>query len=296
MPPGPASGALLAIEVDHLVKDYPGGVRALDGLSFGVEVGTVAALLGPPGAGKSTALRILGARVRADGGRAWVAGADLGAAPEVVRRRAGYVGLPNGIDPAVSGRETLLSAGRRMGLTGRVLHRRADELLHRFDLAASADRPARHLGTGAQRRLGLALGLVHDPGLLLVDQPTTGADPDSCELLRVELARACHEEGRTVLFATDDVGEAARLASHLVLVVGGRVVAEGDPQRLHLAPDLSPDPAPDLSPDPASDLSVRNPAGEPGCREALVTALPPPRSRVLTGRPWSGPSAGGGVG
>lgn len=241
MPTGAAGGDALVIEAQRLVKTCRAGGRALDGLTFGVEVGTVAALFGPERAGKSTAVRILTTLLRADAGRAWVAGADVMRAPDVVRSRIGCVPRSCGVDPGATGREDLLLAGRRLGVPGRTLERRAVELLDRFGLTADADRPLRGWPLGMRRRLDLARGLVHEPGVLFLDEPTAGLDPQSRSQLWAEVDRLCHEEGRTVLLATQDPAEVRRLASNVMIVDRGRVVVQGSPgQLIRARPAVSP--------------------------------------------------------
>src|SRR2546421_11342708 len=166
-----------AIEVESLVKTYPGNVRALDGLSFAVPAGTVFGLLGPNGAGKSTTVKILTTLAQADSGTATVAGLDVRARAAQVRHAIGVVGQRSGADPMATGRENLLLTGRIQGLRGPALTARADELLGRFDLAGAAGRLVRTYSGGMQRRPDGAPGPINRPQGLFLDEPTAGLDP-----------------------------------------------------------------------------------------------------------------------
>ncbi len=226
------AAAAPAIEARDLVKTYPGGVRALDGLGFAVAPGTVFGLLGPNGAGKSTTVKILTTLSRPDSGQARVAGLDVTRQPDQVRQRIGYVSQRSGIDPEATGRENLALQGRIHGLGGRQLKRRVGELLERFGLAEAADRIARTWSGGMQRKLDVAMGLVHRPEVLFLDEPTAGLDPEARADLWTEIRRLAGQEGLTVLLTTHYLEEADRLAARLAIVDRGRVVAEGTPDQL----------------------------------------------------------------
>jgi ABC-2 type transport system ATP-binding protein len=221
-----------AIEADGLVKTYPKGVTALDGLSFGVPPGTVFALLGPNGAGKSTAVKILTTLTTADSGRATVAGIDVTAQPDRVRRTIGVVAQGSGVDVQATGRENLRLQGQIHGMRGPSLEQCAQELLERFGLADAADRVARGYSGGMQRRLDIAMALVHDPVVLFLDEPTTGLDPEVRADMWSEIARLAGERGKTVLLTTHYLEEADQLAEHVAIVDRGRVVAQGSPETL----------------------------------------------------------------
>ncbi|UWP80635.1 ATP-binding cassette domain-containing protein [Dactylosporangium fulvum] len=220
-----------AVTAHDLVKTYPKGVRALDHLSLTVKPGEVLGLLGPNGAGKSTTVKILTTLARPDSGTAAVAGHDVFAHPDRVRRVIGVVAQKSGADPAATGRDNLLLQGRLFGMRGRDLDRRVDELLERFDLAAARKRVVRDWSGGMQRRLDVAMGLIHRPRVLFLDEPTTGLDPEGRTALWAEIARLAGDE-MAVLLTTHYLDEADRLADRLVIVDGGRVVAEGTPGQL----------------------------------------------------------------
>ncbi|MGH2369933.1 MAG: ATP-binding cassette domain-containing protein [Chloroflexota bacterium] len=228
----PLAGGTLSIEVQDLVKTYPGGVRALDRLGFTVEAGTIFGLLGPNGAGKSTTVKILTTLSRPDAGEARVAGLDVAREPQRVRRRIGTVAQKSGVDLEATGRENLTLQGRLHGLDGRDLGRRVGALLERFGLAPAADRRARTYSGGMQRRLDIAMGLIHRPQVLFLDEPTTGLDPEIRAAMWDEIARLRRDEGLTILLTTHYLEEADRLADRLAIVDRGRVVAEGTPEHL----------------------------------------------------------------
>jgi ABC-2 type transport system ATP-binding protein len=220
------------IEAAELRKTYKGSVRALDGLSFEVAAGRIFGLLGPNGAGKSTAVRILTTLSRADSGEARVAGFDVVRDAEQVRRSIGVVGQRPGLDPDATGRENLVMQAELYGLVGEQRRRRVTELLGRLGLADAADRLAKTYSGGMQRRLDIALGLVHRPKVLFLDEPTTGLDPEARADLWREIERLAEDDEMTILLTTHYLEEADRLASRLVIVDRGRIVAEGSPDQL----------------------------------------------------------------
>jgi ABC-2 type transport system ATP-binding protein len=221
-----------AIEARELTKTYGGGVRALDGLGFTVEAGTVFGLVGPNGAGKSTTVKILTTLSRPDSGQASVAGVDVLAHPERVRRAIGLVAQRSGVDLEATGRENLTLQGQVYGLRGAGLRSRVGELLERFGLAEAADRVARGYSGGMQRRLDIAMGLIHRPRVLFLDEPTTGLDPEVRADMWAEIAHLSGAEGLTILLTTHYLEEADRLAGRLAIVDRGRVVASGSPNEL----------------------------------------------------------------
>ena len=227
-----SSGSPPAIEVQDLVKTYPGDVRALRGLSFTVEPGTVFGLLGPNGAGKSTTVKILTTLSRPDSGTARVAGIDVVKRPDRVRRAIGCVAQRSGVDLEATGRENLALQGRLYGIGGRELKSRVGGLLERFGLGEAADRITKTYSGGMRRKLDVALGLVHRPQALFLDEPTTGLDPEARADMWNEITRLASEEGITVLLTTHYLEEADRLARRLAIVDSGRVVAAGTPDEL----------------------------------------------------------------
>jgi ABC-2 type transport system ATP-binding protein len=221
-----------AIAAEGLVKTYPGDVRALDGLDLAVPAGTIFALLGPNGAGKSTTVRILTTLSRADAGAARVAGHDVVADAARVRRAIGCVGQRSGADREATGRENLILQGQLQELRGRALRGRVDDLLAQFGLSDAADRIVKTYSGGMQRRLDIAMALVHRPQVLFLDEPTTGLDPEVRVEMWREIERLKREEGLSILLTTHYLEEADRLASELAIVDRGRVVAGGTPEDL----------------------------------------------------------------
>jgi ABC-2 type transport system ATP-binding protein len=220
-----------AIEVQDLRKTYAGGVEALRGVSFAVRAGEVFALLGPNGAGKSTTVRILATLSAPTAGRARVAGFDVVEKPREVRRRIGYVAQASGVDVTATGRENLTLQGQLFRLSGSELRGRVEELLHLFQLEAAADRPALTYSGGMRRRLDVAMGLIHRPEVLFLDEPTTGLDPESRSVMWKEVRRLA-EGGLTLLLTTHYLEEADALADRIVLINQGRVIAEGTPAEI----------------------------------------------------------------
>jgi ABC-2 type transport system ATP-binding protein len=221
-----------AIEAENLVKTYPGNVRALDGLTFSVPEGTVFGLLGPNGAGKTTAVKILTTLARASSGTARVASYDVVRDAGRVRRAIGVVAQRHAVDPALTGRENLRLQGRIFGMDRGDLERRAQGLLEEVGLADAADRVTRGYSGGMQRRLDIAMALVHRPSVLFMDEPTTGLDPEVRVAMWREIERLSEGEGLTVLLTTHYLEEADRLVANLAIVDRGRVVASGTPEEL----------------------------------------------------------------
>jgi ABC-2 type transport system ATP-binding protein len=221
-----------AIETHELVKTYPPDVTALSGVTFSVPTGTIFALLGPNGAGKSTTVKILTTLSKPDSGTARVAGFDVVAEPQSVRHAIGVVGQKHGADPEATGRENLTLQGEFYGITGAELRRRVDESLARFGLSEAGERQAKTYSGGMQRRLDVAMGLLHGPRVLFLDEPTTGLDPEARAEMWQEIERLAREDEMTILLTTHYLEEADRLAASLVIVDRGQIVAEGSPEHL----------------------------------------------------------------
>jgi ABC-2 type transport system ATP-binding protein len=206
-------------------------VEAVRGVSFAVRSGEVFALLGPNGAGKSTTVRILATLSAPTSGRARVASFDVVKEPREVRRRIGYVAQNSGVDLTATGRENLMLQGHLFRTPAAQLRTRVEELLHLFQLESAADRPAMTYSGGMRRRLDVAMGLIHRPEVLFLDEPTTGLDPESRAVMWKEVRRLA-QEGLTLLLTTHYLEEADQLAQRLAIVDGGRIVAEGTPEEL----------------------------------------------------------------
>ncbi|MDQ3692578.1 MAG: ATP-binding cassette domain-containing protein [Chloroflexota bacterium] len=221
-----------AIITENLTKTYGNGVKALDGVSFAVRPGEIFGLLGPNGAGKSTTVRILATLTFADGGTARVAGHDVRTESEAVRRRIGYVSQASGVDKYQTGRENLTLQGHLVRVPGRELRSRVDELLAWVGLTEAADRTVKTYSGGMKRRLDLAMGLIHKPAVLFLDEPTTGLDPETRATLWQDLQRLRAEQSLTVLLTTHYLEEADQLCDRLAIVDHGKVVVEGTPSAL----------------------------------------------------------------
>src|SRR4051794_15323609 len=220
-----------AIVVESLRKRY-GAVQALDGVSFSVGEGVVFGLLGPNGAGKSTTVRVLVTLTRPDDGRAVVAGHDVVKHPNRVRSSIGYVPQDSGVDVSATGRENLTLQGRLQGMRRADVRSRVDELLRLVEIEDAADRVVRGYSGGMRRRLDIALGLIHRPSVLFLDEPTTGLDPEARAALWLEVERLATGQGLTILLTTHYLEEADRLAQRVAIVSRGQVVVEGRPDEL----------------------------------------------------------------
>jgi ABC-2 type transport system ATP-binding protein len=221
----PATSGSRAIIADQLVMHF-GDVHALQGVSFEVPTGTVLGLLGPNGAGKTTAVRILTTILKQTSGYAEVAGVDVSAHPNEVRRRIGLAGQYAAVDENLTGHENLTLVGKLNHLPKSAAVARAGELLEQFHLTDAAHRPVRTYSGGMRRRLDLGAALVTHPPVLLLDEPTTGLDPASRQDLWDVIASLV-SDGTTVLLTTQYLEEADRLADRIVVIDHGLVVAEG---------------------------------------------------------------------
>jgi ABC-2 type transport system ATP-binding protein len=211
-----------------------GEVEAVAGIDLTVGTGVIFGFLGPNGAGKTTTLRMLATLLPPTSGDARVAGFDLRRRPDRVRMNIGYVGQQGGTDHSISGRAELIFQARLHGLPARVAQQRAAELIGAFELEVCADRATHTYSGGQRRRLDIALGLVHHPALLFLDEPTTGLDPQSRAHLWDEVRRL-REEGTTVFLTTHYLEEADVLCDRLAIIDHGRIVAEGTPDELKRA-------------------------------------------------------------
>ena len=225
---------MAVIEAEGLVKVYRsrrGEVRALDGVDLEVREGTVLGLLGPNGAGKTTTVRILATLLRADAGRASIAGLDIARDAQAVRQLIGLSGQYAAVDENLTGRENLWMFGRLYQLGSAEAKLRADELLARFDLGGAADRVTKTYSGGMRRRLDLAAALIGRPQLLFLDEPTTGLDPRS-RLGMWDVIRSQVREGTTLLLTTQYLEEADELATEIAVVDAGRIIARGTADEL----------------------------------------------------------------
>ena len=219
-----------AIRVTGLRKSF-GDQVVLDGIDLEVAQGTVFALLGPNGAGKTTTVHILSTLIRADAGEVRVAGHDVAKDPDAVRAAIGVTGQLTAVDNLLTGEENLLLMADLRHLDRREGRRRAAELLDRFDLTEAARNRAATYSGGMRRRLDLAMGLVGDPRILFLDEPTTGLDPRSRRTMW-QIIRDLVAGGVTIFLTTQYLEEADELADRIALLDHGRLVAEGTPDEL----------------------------------------------------------------
>ena len=219
-----------AVLAEGLRKRY-GQTAALDGFDLALPAGTVLGLLGPNGAGKTTAVRILSTLLRADGGRAEVAGYDVARQPAQVRASIGLLGQHAAVDEVLSGRQNLELFGRLYQLDARSARRRATELLEQFELADTGGKPVKQYSGGMRRRLDLAASFILAPPVLFLDEPTTGLDPRGRNQVW-EAIRALVARGTSVLLTTQYLDEADQLAGQISVIDRGRVIADGSPEQL----------------------------------------------------------------
>jgi ABC-2 type transport system ATP-binding protein len=223
---------LNGIEVDDLVRVFPKGPRAVDGISLVVSPGEIYGFLGPNGAGKSTTVHMLTTLLPPTAGTARVAGHDIVREGAAVRDEIGVALQDAALDMLLTGREHMRLQGGLHGLSSDEINRRGDALLHRVGLADAADRRVGGYSGGMKRRLDLALALIHEPSILFLDEPTTGLDVQSRSALWDEVARLARDEGVTVFLTTQYLEEADVLADRVGIIDRGRLVAEGTPAEL----------------------------------------------------------------
>jgi ABC-2 type transport system ATP-binding protein len=204
-------------------------VEAVRGVDLEVKAGEIYGVLGPNGAGKTTTIRMLATLIRPDAGSATIAGHDLLKQPGEIRRRLGYVSQSGGVEEQISARAQIVFAAKLYGVPDPA--KAAGEMLDRFALAEIADRPGRTLSGGQKRRVSIALGLVHAPPLLFLDEPTTGLDPQNRANLWDRI-KELRDQGTSVLLSTHYLEEADALCDRLAIVDHGVVVADGTPAEL----------------------------------------------------------------
>ena len=241
--PGPVSEPRASVErvpptvisAENLAKTYRvkkgADVVAVGGISFEVEAGESFGLLGPNGAGKSTTMKMIGAVSTRTGGSLSILGLDPDRYGPEIRSRLGVVPQQDNLDGELNARENLYIYGRYFGLPGAECARKADELLAFAALEDKAKSKVDQLSGGMKRRLTIARGLINDPRILLLDEPTTGLDPQARHVLWDRLFRL-KERGTTLVVTTHYMDEAEQLCDRLVVVDQGRIVAEGSPASL----------------------------------------------------------------
>lgn len=207
-------------------------VQAVQGIDLDVEQGELVALLGPNGAGKSTTLRMLTTLISPTSGSAQVAGFDVVTDQRAVRSRIGFIGQGNGAAHAQRGRDELIMQGRFYGMSKVDARSQADDLIASLDLSEVVDRPVSSLSGGQRRRLDIAMGLIHTPELLFLDEPSTGLDPQNRANLLEHIVALRQRYGTTVVLTTHYLDEADALAERVVVIDHGRIIADDTPHAL----------------------------------------------------------------
>ena len=264
-----SSGGSPAIQAVGVVKTFR-EVTALDGVDLTVGSGTLAALLGPNGAGKTTLVRIIATLTRPDAGRIRVLGYDVATEPALVRARIGLTGQYAGLDEELGGRDNLVLIGRLAGLRRRQAYQRAAELAETFGLTDAVDRAVRSYSGGIRRRLDLAASLMTRPGLLVLDEPTTGLDPASRQQLWAALA-GLRAEGTTMLLTTQYLEEADRFADAVHVLDRGRIVASGTAAQLKACVGSR-----------VAEIRLDDPAVVPAAARTLARRLSLPLAEIRT--------------
>ena len=218
------------IRVEHLRKQF-GSVLAVDDVSFVAPDGAVTGLLGPNGAGKTTTLRMLYTLMRPDAGRITVDDVDAVRDPQAAQARLGVLPDVSGLYPRLTARENIDYFGELQGLAADVLAARTDALLDRLDMRAIADRRTAGFSHGERTKVAIARALVHDPGNVLLDEPTNGLDVMSTRAVR-QIIRRLRAEGRTVVFSSHVMQEVSALCDTIIVMAHGRIVASGTPDAI----------------------------------------------------------------
>jgi len=219
------------IQVDNLVKVYPGGTKAVDDITFSVAEGEFFGFLGPNGAGKSTTMKVLGTLLRQTSGRTVVGGYDVAKEPQKIRSIIGFAMQEVGLDDLATGRNFLVMQGLLYGMSRKEADRRATELLDLVSLSDVSHRKVGAYSGGMRRRIDLAGALVHNPRVLFLDEPTTGLDPQS-RLAIWDHLRSLNKQGITMFLTTQMMDEADQLCQRIAIIDRGEIVAEGTPGSL----------------------------------------------------------------
>jgi sodium transport system ATP-binding protein len=218
------------IEAVQLAKVFPdrkkGPVRAVDGVSFRCEPGRIYGLLGANGAGKTTTLRMLATILQPTGGTATVAGHDVVREPERVRAKVGFLSTATALYARLTAREIIEYFGRLNGLGEALLRERVDKLVALLEITEFAGRRCDKLSTGMKQRVSIARTMVHDPPVMIFDEPTLGLDVMAARVI-VKFIRECRDQGKTVIFSSHVMSEVEKLCDRIGIIHGGRLLAEG---------------------------------------------------------------------
>ncbi len=223
------------IEAKELYKEFKdkkrGVVKAADHVSFNCKAGEVFGLLGPNGAGKTTTLRMLSTAIRPTSGTAIINGFDVVAEPEKVRSQIGFLSGNTGLYGRLTSRETVTYFGKLYGMQKEQIAKRIEELFSILDMQSFADTRADKLSTGMKQKVSIARSVVHNPMVMVFDEPTTGLDVMSSRTI-VEFIRSCRDQGKCVIFSTHIMSEAVRLCDQVAIIHNGRIYREGTVKEL----------------------------------------------------------------
>jgi len=259
-----------SVIVTHkLTKVYKGNTKAVDGISFEVKAGEIFAFLGPNGAGKTTTIKMLNTLLPITSGRAVVAGFDVAKHPAEVRRRIGYAAQDVGVDEHATGRENLTLYGHFYRLDNATIKRRVKNILEIVGLTEYGNKMASTYSGGMRKRLDLAMGLIHRPQILFLDEPTTGLDPQTRAHIWEYIQKLVGKLGMTIFLTTHYMEEADRLASRIAIIDLGKIITMGT--------------ADELKRSIGGDVVSISPAGDnpEACKELVKRA-----EEVLTGKPF----------
>ena len=220
------------IETKQLTKVFPGEVRAVDGIDFAVETGEIFGFLGPNGAGKTTTIKMLNTLLQPTSGSATVVGFDVQKHPAEVRRNIGYVAQDVGVDEHATGRENLSLYGRFYRLDGRTIKQRVKELFELVDLTGYENKMVSTYSGGMRKRLDIAMGLIHQPQLIFLDEPTVGLDPQTRVHIWDYIRNLAKAMGVTIFLTTHYMDEADHLADRIAIIDLGKIMAMGTPDEL----------------------------------------------------------------
>jgi ABC-2 type transport system ATP-binding protein len=220
------------IRTQSLSKIFPGNIKAVDGIDFEVNAGEIFGFLGPNGAGKTTTIKMLNTLIWPTSGTATVAGFDIIKSPAEVRKRIGYVAQDVGVDEHATGRENLTLYGHFYRLDSKTIKQRVKEIFELVDLSGSEDRMVSTYSGGMRKRLDLAMGIIHQPEIIFLDEPTTGLDPQTRAHIWDYIRNLAKTMGVTIFLTTQYMDEADQLADRIAIIDLGKIIATGTPDEL----------------------------------------------------------------
>jgi ABC-2 type transport system ATP-binding protein len=220
------------IETHQLAKIFPGDIRAVDGIDFEVNTGEIFAFLGPNGAGKTTTIKMLNTLILPTSGSAMVAGLDVVKSAAEVRKRIGYTAQDVGVDEHATGKENLTLYGHFYRLNGKTIKERVKEIFDLVGLTGSENRMVSTYSGGMRKRLDLAMGLIHQPEVIFLDEPTTGLDPQTRASIWEYIRNLVKSKGMTIFLTTHYMEEADRLADRIAIIDLGKIIAMGTSDEL----------------------------------------------------------------